>query len=332
MSKIGGYNTINNQQRIGVIVGGTPEELNDAIHTAYEVSKSLEKLGKHVEIITFDDKFETAVKYARLNAAFIIDATYLGKIKIRTGLRDILEKLAIPYTGSSSRAALITKNKVLSKKYFEKGRLLTLPHVEVNNRNLSEWKNLIVASNIEPPYVIKPRDEGSGIDVFFVETVSKAIKLVKKLLKRHKSLIIEKYVDGVELTVPVLEIKGKPTALATIEVEKKVKVLSNDIKFLIQFSPKREGEKIVKFNIPANISKKINQLAIHSAVTAHEIIGCRGYSRIDMIANKAGDIYVLEINSLPTLSEHGLFTRAAKFKNIFYNGLIENIVQIVLSN
>lgn len=322
--------TVSNQLRVGVIVGGTPEELNDAICTAHEVSKSLEKLGKHVEIITFDDKFEMAIKYARLDIAFIIDATYLGKTKIKTNLRDILEKLKIPYTSSKSKAASITKNKFLSKRYFKEVGLLTPVDVEISSKNLTELRELLVANGIKSPYVIKPRDEGCGMDVLFVQTVNKLVEIADKLLRRHKNLIIEQWVSGIELTVPVLEIKGKPIALAAIEVEKKVKVLSNDIKSLIQFSPQKEGEKVVRYHVPARIDKKIYKKALQNAVLAHKVIGCEGYSRTDMIVDKFGNIFVLEINSLPTLSEYGLFTQAAKLKGISYNDLIDNIVKSAL--
>ncbi|MFZ5932759.1 MAG: D-alanine--D-alanine ligase family protein [Patescibacteria group bacterium] len=318
--------------RVGVIVGGTPEELNDAIYTTHEVSKTLEDLGYHVEIITFDERFEKVVKYARLDMAFIIDSTYIGERKVRYGLRDLLEKLKIPYTGSGSKAASITKNKVLSKKYFEMGGLLTPYHLEINRKNLLRLKERLAKHNMEPPYVIKPRDEGAGMGVYFVDTPRELLKIAKKLLKRHQNLIVEQYIRGIEVTVPILEIKGKATPLASIEMEKakNVKVLSYDVKSILQFSPQKEIKRVVAYHVPARINKALSKKVLRSATIAHKIIGCKGYSRVDAIIDRAKNVYILEINSLPILSESGHFTKAAEFKGLNYKDIINHIVHSVL--
>lgn len=320
-----------NKMRVGVIVGGTNEELNDAICTAYEIAKSLENSGKHIEIITYDDKFETKVKFAQIDLAFIVDATYLGKEVAKNNLRIVLENLGIPYTSSKVKAASITKNKSSSKRYFRKAGLLTPNYIEISSRNLAKINEVVTKNQVRAPYVIKPRDEGAGIDVLYIETQSELINVAKNLLRKHGNLIIENYIEGIELTVPILEVKYKAIPLSVIEIDKKAKVFSGDLKSLIQFSPEENGKKVVKYYIPARITKKIYKRCLEMAITAHNSIGCRGYSRVDMIVeNKSADIYILEINSLPSISELGLFSKSVKLKGFSYNYLIENIIQSAL--
>ncbi|MEK7550720.1 MAG: ATP-grasp domain-containing protein [Patescibacteria group bacterium] len=312
--------------RVGVIVGGRPEELNDAICTAHEVSKSLENLGSHVEIITFDDRFKKAIIYAKIDLAFIVDATYLGKTKNKRSLRATLEKLKIPYTGSKIKASSITKNKSLSKTYFKKAGLLTPKHIEISSKNLTKLKKKLLEEKLEPPFVVKPRDEGSGIDVIFVKNIEKTVETSKELLVRYKDIIIEQYMKGIELTIPVLEMNRKVVALAVIEIEKSIPVLSNEVKSLLTFSPKQESEKILRYYIPARMREDIIKKAGQMAINVHQAIGCRGYSRIDMIVDKQNRIWVLEINSLPTLCNDDFFSMATKYKGLSYDKVVESII------
>ncbi|OGM04220.1 hypothetical protein A3E15_00775 [Candidatus Woesebacteria bacterium RIFCSPHIGHO2_12_FULL_42_9] len=318
--------------RVGVIVGGTPEELNDAIYTAHEVAKALEGLGYHVEMITFDERFEKAVKLARIDMAFIIDATYIGSKKVNYGLRDLLDKLKIPYTGSKSKAASITKNKSLSKKYFEKAGLLTPAYLEISAQNLDTLEERLVRYNVKSPYVIKPRDEGAGMDVYYINSLSELLKRAKKLLDRHKNLIVESYIRGTEITIPILEIKGRVVPLACIEMEKakSIKVLSYDVKSIMQFSPQKEIERVLRYHVPARIDKRLSEKIMKGAIVAHKTIECKGYSRIDTIVDRAKNVYFLEINSLPTLSEVGPFTKAARLRGFNYVDIINHVVHSVI--
>lgn len=322
-------NKTESKLRVGVIVGGSPEELNDSISTAHEVAKALEKTGKHVEIITFDDRFETSVSYARIDVAFIIDATYLGRFKKGVNLRKTLEKLQIPYTGSKLKASSITKNKSLSKGYFRKANLLTPNYVNINRGNLKQLKQLISKQNIKPPFVVKPRDEGAGMGVVYCKTFDDLRKAARNLLFRYHDLIVEVFIKETEVTVPILEINKHPLALAVIEIQKSggIKVLSYDIKSEIQLGPLSEGKKKVKFVIPANLEKSLYDQALKDAARAHIAIGCRAYSRVDMVIDKDNRIFILEINSLPVIAEFSNFTKAAKLNKITYEGIVDNILK-----
>jgi len=291
----------NKQIKVGVIVGGTPEERREAVQVGDAVNKSLVKCGYTSLIINLDKNIIEKLLKNKINFAFIVDANFTDSRNEyspelgNSDLRKILDDLEIPYNSSDREAAARTKDKIASKNAFIKFGLHT-PNYTVYN----QWIPLVkevkrITSILDFPLIVKPRGEGSSAGVTLVKNSSELIAAIKELKNKYSDIFIEKFIKGVELTIPILEMDGIPVPLVVIEVDP-----SGDF-----YNYKIKDEGMMQnniYHIPARINEKFYQYAQQIAVIAHKSVGCRHYSRVDMIIDSSGKVQVIEINSLPALT------------------------------
>jgi D-alanine-D-alanine ligase len=317
-------------KNIGIIVGGSKWEIEYAEGSAREVEQALSNMGYKSTLIYFNNGIIRNLKNNKIDVAFIIDASYIGGKDEVKDLRELLDELRIPYTASNREAAEKAKNKVKSKQAFVSAGLMTPKYLEIKDGlGLSKIMDLI-ERNLRPPFIIKPRDEGTSVGVTYVAKTKELKKQIYALLKQFHKIILEEYIKGVELTVPILEIQDQILALDVIEIEKSLKIYSYKIKQMGLHEDERSN--YIKFHYPARIDKKLSYRVAESAINAHKSVNCHGYSRVDTIVNDAGDIYMIEINALPLLFKDDFHALAAERKGIMYDQLVELILNSAFKN
>ncbi len=227
-------------------------------------------------------------------------------------LQRILDGLGIPYTGSGARASYLAMDKLASRRIFKKAGISVPRYVVINKLNCKKFP-------FSFPVVVKPVNGGSSIGVSITEAKKDLDKAVRLALAYDDRVIIEEYIPGREITVGIMEDKPLPV----IQVVPKQKFYS--------YSAKYEDHG-TDYLIPAPIPAHLQKRARSQAVKAHKALGCSSFSRIDMILNGEGRAVVLEVNTIPGLTDRSLLPKAARFKNMSFTDVCLKILNSALCN
>lgn len=229
-----------------------------------------------------------------------------GKIQAK------LESIGAKYLGSDSRSSADCFDKIFTHKKLESSGVKMPRYVQVNSRNFS--KHII---HFKKGFVLKPLKEGSSIGTLIVRDSSKFdYTVVKKLFLEYDEMLLEELIEGYEVTCAVFD--GEPLPPILIEPPE-----NQEFDLLNKYNGK--SQEICP--IPKEILNKSQQELIQKiALSVHNIMGSRHLSRTDMMINHDGDIYVLEINTLPGMTKQSLLPKAARVSGLndkqFINQLI----------
>lgn len=281
-----------NKYRVGVLAGGPSSERGISLKSGEAVSKAL--VGVGLDQVVFldvnEEDFEDMIKESRINLAFI---ALHGRFGEDGTVQRALEEMKIPYTGSGPGSSALALDKLLSRDHFMDNGLDVPEYMVVHHgEDLSEM-------DIWFPCVVKPRFEGSSIGLSIVNTESGIYSAVDKAFAFGEEVIIERFVPGREITVGVLAGKALPV----------VEIIPHG--GVYDFTAKYEAGN-TEYVVPADLGEKDYLLAQETGLKAHNALGCRGFSRVDMRLSEEEKIYVLEVNTIPGLTERSLLPMAAK--------------------
>jgi D-alanine-D-alanine ligase len=294
-------------KKIGVLLGGLSMERAVSLRSGEGVYQALCDLGYQVQKI---DPIKDDVLEAKIDIAFI---ALHGRFGEDGTIQSYLEHHKIAYTGSRIKASVIGMNKLLTKEVLKKQGLAN-PDFKLIYEEQS-----FLPKGFELPVIIKPVDQGSSVDVFYVDSFELWQKEQKNLLKKYGVYILEKYIKGKEITVGVLEREGaKLQALPILELRPKNTFYDYEAKYT---------EGMTQFILPAELSDSETKTAQALAKQVHQKIGCRGFSRIDMIFHKEEGPFVLEVNTIPGMTNLSDLPAQAKQAGISYNELVEIILK-----
>jgi D-alanine-D-alanine ligase len=290
--------------RIGVIMGGLSSERAISLLTGGSIVKTLKEHGHTVVPIDIKSRSFSNVVSARVDVALIaLHGTY-GEDGVTQAM---LEFLGIPYAGSGVLASALGMNKIMTKRVLEAGGINT-PRWSVVGHERD-----IAKIGLKYPLVFKPAAQGSAVGVTIVKDKKQAARAYRKAAKYGKQVLVEEYIKGVEISVPVL---GNDRALPIIEI-----VPANEF---YDYEAKYTAGRSTHI-IPGRIGKKAYKNAQKTALQVHNALMCRDLSRTDMII-KGGKAYVLETNTLPGMTALSLYPEAAKKAGIgFYELLVRFI-------
>ncbi len=294
--------------RIGVLSGGRSAEREISIKTGNAVAGSLK--GSGYNVITFDLDENFAENLKNIDVCFIaLHGTYGEDGKVQ-GALDIF---GIPYTGSGVMASALAMDKIKSKALFNYYGLKTPQGITVK---IGEKRDAIRKKlmHIEPPYFIKPNASGSSIGCGIVSGEEELADALNNAFKYDDEVLVEKYIKGREIQFAAAF--GKP--LGCVEVKPNDLFYSYDAKYT-------KGK--TEYLVNPDLTKEEYAECESAAVRANEIIGCRGVSRTDIILSREGGAYILELNTLPGLTELSLVPMIAGNKGISFNELVEDIIE-----
>lgn len=254
-----------------------------------------------IDLADFKKRFDVA--FVALHGEYGEDGT----------VQKILEKEKIRFTGSSSKASKLGMDKTKSSVVFQKVGLTTPRFSVLRNGN-----GLL----FDFPAVIKPMDRGSSVGLSIVENVRDLAYAIELAQKYSSNVMIEEYIRGKELTCGVLEINGKPSAMMPTEI------LPQKAKFF-DYEAKYEPGSSLEITPPKLFKDQIQKIQ-ETALIAHKAIGARGFSRTDMILRSDENLYVLEINTIPGMTETSLFPQGAKAAGVSFQKLLDYIIQSAL--
>jgi len=298
---------------VGILEGGISEEREISHLSAENVYWALRRQG--IKSVRLDINTDDKERIKRILSESKIDVVFIalhGRFGEDGRIQTILEELKVPYTGSAPYPSYLAMNKIASKRVFLKNRIPTPPFFVLDRKKLPQ------EFNISFPLVVKPYFSGSSIGVSIIREEEEFEEALEKAFRWGEKVIVERYIEGKELTVGILE--DKPLGVVEIVYQKD----------FFDFYTKYEDEK-VSFLAPAKLEEKIYKRVQEIAFLAHKSLGCRDFSRIDIRLDRENNPFVLEVNSIPGLTSHSLLPLSAKCCGIEFDELIRRMIVLALS-
>jgi D-alanine-D-alanine ligase len=236
-------------------------------------------------------------------------------------IQGMLESLGVRYTGSGVLASALAMDKARTKRLVASEGILVAPHIIIAKKDYEKDPKKYL-SKLHGKLVIKPNRIGSSIGITITDK-KELIKLgIEQAFQHDDEVMVEGFVAGRELTVSVLG-NTKLQALPVIEIVPKGG--SEFFDFRAKYDPDFSDE-IVPAPISLSLAKKLQALA----VLIHELLGCRGVTRSDFIVTSKGEIYFLEINTIPGMTSNSLVPKSAKVAGMSYSQFLDKTIQLAL--
>ena len=298
--------------KILILAGGYSNERQISLITAKSVIKELKKAKKYnLLLIEPDGNF---VKKLRKFKPDLVFNLLHGRYGEDGYIQSILESEKVKYTHSGVLSSSLAIDKELSKKIFIKNHILTPPYFKFSFKNNFNIKIILkkIDNNLKFPVVLKPINEGSSVGVYISNKKNFYRNLMK--LEKFKEVLIEKYIPGREIQAAILGNKK----LGIIELKPKRKFYD----YKAKYSKSAKTQHIIPVNVSSKNYDNVNSIAMK----AHKLLKCRGVSRSDFrfYNNK---FYLLELNTQPGMTSLSLVPEIARYKNISFIELIEEIIR-----
>lgn len=241
-------------------------------------------------------------------------------------LQGLLESVGIPYTGSGVLASALGMDKPRASAVFEKAGLLVPPSVVINKKKAG-WQKEVGATikKFSLPLVIKPANHGSSVGVTIAHSRNEVLRGLVDAARYNNDIILQKFIRGKEITCGVLEREtGKLMPLPPIEI---IPRLGKFYDYRSKYAKGGSDHIVSPKWMPKTLIAKIQ----NAACRAHSAIGCSGMSRSDFILGEYGKLYLLEINTIPGMTQTSLLPDAARAAGIAFSEVLDIIVSNALS-
>jgi len=294
-------------KRVAVLMGGPSNERDISIKSGKAVCSALKDAGYQVMRLDPTGRWQQRLTEEKTQVAFI---ALHGRFGEDGTVQSILESMKIPYTGSGAEASRLALDKIISRAVFSR---LNIPVPEY--KIVTKGRGLYLDKDFRCPIVVKPVLEGSSIGLTICEKKKELKKAVNLAFSYGDRVILERYIPGSEITVGIFD--GK--ALPVIQIVPKRSFYDYKAKYT---------SGLTEYLVPAPISRKVYKLAQRIALLAHKGLGCKAFSRVDMIYGDDGQVRVLELNSIPGLTPLSLLPKAAEANGISFEQLCTRLVKL----
>ncbi len=307
------------KKKIAVLCGGISSEREVSLRSGKNCFNALERLGYNsilVDVKAIEDLL--GLKSKGIEVAFLVTH---GKYGEDGKIQGILEWLQIPYTGSSVLGSAVAMDKWLTKQIAQNYKITT-PNsylLTKNNKSASYiedvWQEL---SKKNKAVFLKPRDDGSSVNTFKINTLSKLEDRISKIDLTVSDYLIEEYVSGREITVSIIEVENELKVLPILELKPK-----ND--FYDYHAKYTKG--MTEFILPAKFDKSLEEKIFELSKTIFIAIDCSSFGRVDYIVDEKNIPYLLEINSLPGMTDTSDLPAQAACAGIKYDEVVEMVLK-----
>lgn len=292
--------------KVGIIMGGPSSEREISLNTGNEILKNLDR-SKYTPVpVVFDRLDELVEKTKDIDMGFIALHGRYGEDGTVQGL---LECLGVPYTGCGVLSSAICMNKDVSKRLFRQAGLNTADWILVERGGKFDSRAL---EELGLPLVVKPASEGSSFGVTIARSLNEVNNAVSRAMKYDREVILERYIEGDEITCSILNGKMLPVLA--------IKPKSAFFDYASKYADGGADEYAVELD-PA-IHGRVEGLALG----AYHVMKCSVYARIDMILRE-GIPFILEANTLPGMTKNSLLPKSAAAAGISFSRLLDIIIE-----
>jgi D-alanine-D-alanine ligase len=305
-------NMANEFGKVGVLFGGRSDERDISILSGSGVLKAL--LSKGIDAHAFDPAERNLAELAAENFDRVFIALH-GRYGEDGTLQGALEQLGIPYTGPGVLASSIAMDKGMTKRIWLASGLST-PKFEMLNAR-SDWNN--VAQTLGLPLIVKPAHEGSSLGLTKVTSVDQLPAAYAYAAERDRAVIAEEFIDGIELTCPVL---GEGDSAKALPV---VRIIALDANYDYQAKYFSDA---TQYLCPCGLSPEQERAIQELVLASYRVLGCRGWSRADVMMRASDNkAFLLEINTSPGMTGHSLVPISARVAGLSYEDLCVEILR-----
>jgi D-alanine-D-alanine ligase len=296
------------KKRIGVLMGGLSQERDISLKTGKAIAKALTAKGYRAQPIDVTHRIAETLSKEKIDCAFL---ALHGRFGEDGTIQGMLELMRIPYTGSGVLASALALHKVMTKRIFHYEKIPTPLFDVLHRQQIKRGPQREISLPL--PVVVKPAREGSTIGISIVTKEKQLIPALKKASQYDEEILVEEFVKGREITVGILE----DLPLPIVEIAPK----SGFYDFHSKYT---KGE--TQYIIPARIPREKYLTAQDLSLRAFRALGCSGVARIDLILDERDNPFVIEVNTLPGMTETSLLPKAANFAGIAFEELVERIL------
>ena len=300
------------QEKIAVLLGGTSAEREVSLNSGQAVLNALRNQGYDAHPIDPKEFPVATLKEQGFDRVFNILHGRGGEDGTMQGL---LEQIGIPYTGCGVMASALTMDKMRTKMLWKAFGLPVADMEIVTRSSLAELNPQAVVEKLGLPLMVKPSLEGSSVGLTKVKAVDELKSAVEFALKFDETVLIEEWLAGDELTVPVLDNEVLPSIKIVPEGEfydYNAKYISDNTQY---FCPS---------GLPAEREQELRELVKR----AYHVVGCRGWSRIDVMMDGKGQFRLVEVNTNPGMTSHSLFPKSAATVGYSFEQLVVKILEL----
>ncbi len=300
--------TITKQTKIGVLLGGLSGEREVSIRTGKAMAQGFRNRG-YVNVVEIDVGQSVVEDLVREKIEVTAIALH-GRFGEDGTIQGILEFLRIPYTGSGVTASAAAMDKVISKRLFEACQVRTPPWFVAHHDESLEMIREQVETITGFPAVAKPPCEGSTIGLSIVHRPEEIESAQKAALPFGDTVLWEQYIEGIELTVGFL--RDEP--LPAIEIVPKSGFYDYRSKYT---------KGLTEYYCPARVSETIALQTRNISIEAFAAVQAESFGRVDLRYSKEGEPFVLEVNTIPGMTETSLLPKAAAAAGISFDEMVE---------
>jgi D-alanine-D-alanine ligase len=292
-----------NGKSIALLKGGPGKERKVSLDSGAAVAKALRSLG--AQVVEIDVTGRDVDLPSRPDLVFNMIHGTFGE---DGELQAILDTLGVPYTGEDAAGSRLAFDKIASKRKFDEAGV---PH--------AKWEILHAGEQprIPLPLVAKPPREGSSVGVHLVHSADDLPAALEDCLARDSEVLVEEFISGRELTVGIVGAE----ALPVVEIVPKVDFYSYENKYTKGNSD---------YFCPARLDEATTAAVRAAALAAHRALGLRVYSRVDVLLDASNRPFVLEVNTIPGMTETSLLPKAAAAAGVDFAALCEEIAGLSL--
>jgi len=311
-------------RRVAVLKGGPSLERQISLRSAARVEDALEALGHDVVPIDVGSDLVRRLREAGPEVAFV---ALHGRGGEDGTVQEILEIVGVPYTGSGVLACIRTMDKVLTKHLLAQQGLPTPDFFAFNETAFREIGAAEALPTIEErlgfPLVVKPAAQGSALGIKFARSSADVPEALVSAFSYDDKVLLERYVEGRELAVGLLQGSEGVEALPVVEARPKEE-------YFFDFEARYEIGK-TDYICPAELPAEVTARAQELAVETYRLLGCYGFARVDMILTAADGPQVLEAQAIPGLTETSLLPQAAEAAGITFEQLVLRMLEQALA-
>ncbi|HYH43324.1 MAG TPA: D-alanine--D-alanine ligase [Burkholderiales bacterium] len=293
--------------KVAVLLGGRSAEREVSLRSGGMVLAALQRRG--VDAHAFDPKEQGLEQLIaqRFDRVFI---ALHGRFGEDGTVQGALEYLGLPYTGSGVMASALAMDKWRTKLLWQSAGVPTPPYESLTAD--SDFPG--VASRLGLPLMVKPAREGSSIGMSKVTTLEKVQAAYELATQYDEVVIAERFIEGVEVTAAILD--GEALPLIRLETPRvfydyEAKYFADDTRYIC----------------PSGLPEAQERRIQAEAVRAFKLVGCSGWGRIDIMIDAGGEPYLLEVNTIPGMTDHSLVPMAARARGIEFDALCVRILE-----
>ncbi len=311
--------------RVALLKGGRSLERQVSLRSGAQVQDALERLGHDVVAIDVGSDLVDRLAAAGADVAFV---ALHGRGGEDGTVQELLDLVGLPYTGSGPAACIRCMDKVIAKHALIDAGIPTPEFYAFSETAFNELGAASALPAIEArldfPIVVKPAGQGSALGIKFAASATDVPGALVAAFSYDTKVLLERYVAGRDLAVSVLDGPDGPEPLPVVEAIPRAEDFYD-------FEARYEiGH--TTFRCPAEIGEVATARAQELAVSAYRELGCYGFARVDlMLEEPSGELYVLEVNAIPGLTETSLLPQAADAAGIGFDTLVARVIELALA-